>query len=492
MKGILLLLLLCSSPLFSQTVYLPHEIETAAEPMGGLNYLNQFITSNLKIPFISAVKGLNKKVYVKGIIEPDGSMSQLEITRGIDSLSDQEAIRVLSLYKAWKPATIKGEKVRQTMVYPVSFRTQARADFDTTRFAFINYFDDQFKPAAEAGNYGYRTILTVDSNGYVNQDVVFEQLKNKKWKQILTIPLQKKEIWYKTGYYENRIDSVKAYQISAKDQNMASFATEATFQLNNKLLALTEYNSQGKASLVQEYDLNGMLRKTNMLSDSLDTEIRWHANGQIQSVVEKTIVIKVGETSETRYISSWEQDGIQRIKNGDGHWKSIGAELNGKKFIEEGNVIVGQKNGIWTGKLADSTLLYQEVYELGAFQEGFSIVNGEKIVYNEPTKQPYFKGGMTEFYKFLGTNIRFPGEAARQRRNGRVFLSFVVCEDGSLCDYKVEKSAGRDFDSEALRVVKRSNGMWEPGAIRGSKVRVKYNLPINFEMNLPPVSVQSF
>ncbi|WP_221389721.1 energy transducer TonB [Dyadobacter sp. NIV53] len=491
MKGILIFLLLYSFPLFSQTVYLPHEIEMAAEPMGGLNYLNQFITSNLKIPFKSTVKGINKKVYVKGIVEPDGSMSQLEISRGIDSLCDQEAIRVLGLYKAWKPATVKGEKVRQTMVYPVSFRAQARPDFDSTELAFINYFDKQFKPATDAATYQYRHILPVDKNGYVNKDVVIEQLKNKKWKRMVTVPFLKKEIWHKTGYIENRMDSVRTYQISARDGNMASFAAEATFQLNGKLLALTDYNSEGKTSLIQEYDLKGMLRKTNTLSDSTDTEIRWHANGQIQSVVERTVVIKAGETSETHYINRWEQDGTQRIKNGDGHWESTGAELNGKTFIEEGNVVVGKKNGMWTGKFADSTLIYQEIYELGSFQEGFSMVNGEKIVYNEPVKQPHFKGGMAEFYKFLGTNIHYPMEAARNRVKGRVFLSFVVCEDGSLCDYKVDKSAGPDLDSEALRVVKKMNGMWEPGAVRGNKVRVKYNLPINFEVSFPPVSVSN-
>ena len=482
MKEILLFLLFYSNPLFSQTIYLPHEIETAAEPIGGLSYLNQFIGSNLQIPFKSAVNGLNKKVFVKGIVEPDGGMSQLEIIRGIDSLCNQEAIRVLSLYKAWKPATIKGEKVRQTMVYPVSFRATANPAFDTIRFAFIDYFDDKFKPATDAGTFEYRSILPVDKNGYVSQDVVFEQFKGKKWKSIVTIPFVKKEIWHKSGYFENGIDSLRAYQLSARDENMASFASEATFQMDHKLLALTEYNSQGKASRSLEYDLSGMLRKTNIISDSNDTEIRWHSNGQIESVVEKTLVIKFGETSETRYISRWEKDGSQRLKDGDGYWKSIGTEWNGKKFIEEGNVVTGKKHGIWNGKLTDSTLIYQEIYELGIFKEGFSMINGEKIAYDEPTRQPYFKGGINEFYKFLGTNIRYPISAAKNGVKGRVFLSFVVCEDGSLCDYKVDKSAGRDLDTEALRVVKKMNGLWEPGAIRGNNVRVKYHLPINFEM----------
>jgi TonB family protein len=109
-------------------------------------------------------------------------------------------------------------------------------------------------------------------------------------------------------------------------------------------------------------------------------------------------------------------------------------------------------------------------------------VNGEKISYKNKALQPKFKGGLPEFYKFLGQNIKYPSEAARNRISGRVYLSFVVCEDGSLCDYEVVKGVRRDLDNEALRVVKSMSGKWEPGVMRGQKVRVKYNLPINFQL----------
>ena len=80
-------------------------------------------------------------------------------------------------------------------------------------------------------------------------------------------------------------------------------------------------------------------------------------------------------------------------------------------------------------------------------------------------------------------NIRYPIDAQRQRAQGRVFISFVVCEDGSLCEHDVIKSAGnRDLDQEALRIVKQMKNVWTPGEIRGRKVRVKYNLPVNFTL----------
>lgn len=115
-------------------------------------------------------------------------------------------------------------------------------------------------------------------------------------------------------------------------------------------------------------------------------------------------------------------------------------------------------------------------------ENGYSIVNGEKIEYANPVINPAFKGGRREMYKFLAMNIKYPINAAKRGVSGKVMLSFVVCEDGSLCDYKVESGAGFGLDDEALRVVKLTNGLWQPGVLRGQKVRVKYKLPVNFQL----------
>lgn len=51
-----------------------------------------------------------------------------------------------------------------------------------------------------------------------------------------------------------------------------------------------------------------------------------------------------------------------------------------------------------------------------------------------------------------------------------------------LCDYEVIKGVHPDIDEEALRVVKKMSGRWKPGVQQGKKVRVKYNMPINFSL----------
>lgn len=481
MKSLLTLLLFCAVPVLAQKDYMPHEVEKAAEPAGGLATLNQFISSNLRIPFRAAVKGVNGRVYLKGVVEPDGRMSRIEVTRGLDTLCNTEAMRVLGMYKAWKPAILKGEKVRQIVFYPVTFKAEARSGYDSTRSLLVDYFDQQFNPAPDPTVAVYRRILPVDNQGFVVGNVGYEESKNKKWKKLGEATFTRKEIRFKSRYVNPKGDSLIAYHIAARDFNEASHATEATFHQDGRLLSYTEYELHGKASLTKDYDLNGMVRRQQIFTDSLITDALWDGNGQIRSHMEIPIV-KAGEHGEPFLMNSWGADGTQWVKDGNGYWRAVGETPDGRPLFEQGRVIGGLKDGKWTGKLADSTLFYEEVYDGGLMSSGFSFAAGEKVSYTKATINPVFKGGINELYKFMAMNIKYPVEAARRGASGRVMLSFVVCEDGSMCDYKVESSVGFGLDDEALRVVKLMNGKWEPGVMRGQKVKVKYNVPVNFQL----------
>ncbi|MCF0071681.1 energy transducer TonB [Dyadobacter sp. CY261] len=481
MKKLLTLLLFLSAPGFAQKVYLPHEVEKQAEPGGGLVALNQFINSNLEIPFKSSVEGVNGRVYLKGVVQPDGSMNQIEVTRGIDTLCNAEAVRVLALYRGWRPAMVAGERVSQAVFFPVTFKANAKPGYNAARHAFVDYFDKQFNPAADSTIAEYRRTLPVDDRGFVSGNVAYDELKGKKWKKLGEAKFAKTQIRYKSRFVNPNADSIPAYRISARDYNEGSHAAEVTFNSDGRKLSYTDYGVNGKASLIKDYDLNGMVRRQQLLTDSLVTDVYWDPNGQIRAHRDFPIN-KMGVKDNPYLMNAWGPDGTQYVKNGDGYWRAVGETPHGKWLFEQGKVVDGIKDGKWIGKLADSTQYYEEIYDLGQFKSGVAWVNGEKTEYAKPQIQPEFKGGIKEFYKFLASNIRYPPTAAKNGVTGRVMLSFVVCEDGSMCDYKVENRVGYGLDEEALRVVKLMNGKWEPGELRGEKVKVKYNVPINFQM----------
>ncbi|MFC3364221.1 energy transducer TonB [Pedobacter fastidiosus] len=97
-------------------------------------------------------------------------------------------------------------------------------------------------------------------------------------------------------------------------------------------------------------------------------------------------------------------------------------------------------------------------------------------------KQPEFPGGLKAFYQYLGQNIKYPKEAAKNKIYGRVFLSFTVEKNGELTDIKVTRGVSRDIDAEAVRVISESPN-WSPGIQFGVPVRVRYNINVNFNLN---------
>lgn len=76
--------------------------------------------------------------------------------------------------------------------------------------------------------------------------------------------------------------------------------------------------------------------------------------------------------------------------------------------------------------------------------------------------------------------IRYPEEARSAGIEGRVYVQFIVDEDGNVDNPKVVRGIGGGADEEALRVV--SQAKFKPGMQKGRTVRVQYSLPIHFKL----------
>ena len=107
--------------------------------------------------------------------------------------------------------------------------------------------------------------------------------------------------------------------------------------------------------------------------------------------------------------------------------------------------------------------------------------NKQGKVYTAVDKVPSFPGGTDKFYKFLQTNIKYPAEMRAKKIEGKVFISFIVEEDGSLSNIKILKEPGYGSGKEAARVLGLSP-KWEPGMQKNQNVRVAYTMPISFTL----------
>jgi TonB family protein len=106
----------------------------------------------------------------------------------------------------------------------------------------------------------------------------------------------------------------------------------------------------------------------------------------------------------------------------------------------------------------------------------------QKEVFMVVEVMPQHPGGTKGLQKYLSENIKYPPEAQKKGIQGKVFVGFVIDENGNVTDAKVVRSVDPLIDAEALRVV---NGMqkWTPGKQRGKAVKVAFTLPINFALN---------
>ncbi|MFD2935706.1 M56 family metallopeptidase [Spirosoma flavum] len=106
-------------------------------------------------------------------------------------------------------------------------------------------------------------------------------------------------------------------------------------------------------------------------------------------------------------------------------------------------------------------------------------VDGE--IFTVVEEQPEFQGGMAGLGSYLGKNLRYPAAAQKAKAEGRVFVSFVVTKSGEITDVEILKGIGYGADEEAIRVVQ-NMPRWQPAKQNGQLVNVKFNLPINFQL----------
>lgn len=99
-------------------------------------------------------------------------------------------------------------------------------------------------------------------------------------------------------------------------------------------------------------------------------------------------------------------------------------------------------------------------------------------------KMPKFdnKDDISVVSNYIAQNIRYPAIAKEKGTQGKVYVSFVVEEDGSISTTKIERGVDPILDKEAIRVIE-SMPKWTPGYQRGQAVRVKFTLPVVFKLN---------
>ena len=99
-------------------------VESTPEFPGGPAKMMEYIAKNIKYPAMARESGIQGRVFVNFVVEPDGSVSNVKVLRGIGGGCDEEAVRVVESMPKWTPGRQRGKAVRVSFNLPVRFTLQ--------------------------------------------------------------------------------------------------------------------------------------------------------------------------------------------------------------------------------------------------------------------------------------------------------------------------------------------------------------------------------
>lgn len=116
------------APEIEEEEVVEQEVFTIVEEMpgypGGDAKMYEYLGKNIKYPQIARESSIQGRVFVNFVVEPDGSVTNVKVLRGIGGGCDEEAMRVVKSMPKWKPGKQRGKAVRVSYTLPVVFKLQ--------------------------------------------------------------------------------------------------------------------------------------------------------------------------------------------------------------------------------------------------------------------------------------------------------------------------------------------------------------------------------
>jgi len=97
-------------------------VEEWPEFPGGDGARVKFLSENIIYPKVAKETGIQGPVHLTFVVEKDGSITNVNILRGIGGGCDEEATRVVSSMPKWKPGRQNGKEVRVQFNMPINFK----------------------------------------------------------------------------------------------------------------------------------------------------------------------------------------------------------------------------------------------------------------------------------------------------------------------------------------------------------------------------------
>ena len=96
-------------------------VEQMPEFPGGTDAMYSFLATNILYPDYARKKGIEGKVFIQFIISEVGKVTEAKVIRGVDTVLDREALRVVNKMPNWESGKMDGKAVKVQYTLPISF-----------------------------------------------------------------------------------------------------------------------------------------------------------------------------------------------------------------------------------------------------------------------------------------------------------------------------------------------------------------------------------
>lgn len=443
----------------------------AQNPTEEIDPIQEFIEATVQIPFQARLSNIQGVVAVRITMGYDNLPEKYEITQNLNEECDQEALRVVRLIN---PKYLNDRlAAKKDVVLEVPFFNPHLLHF--SKGYLVEYYDKD-KNSYEGQEPTYMRRYLVDTlSGMINSSIEYFTFQNKELKLLETVNLER-DSWKhvpKTEMLENASDSTKIYFRTARRYNDFPFFVQGFYE--NGRESSRSFNGES-CTYYPSGSVATISKKIKEGKENITKSIEWFANGLMASVIINTR--NEGESID-RYLTVWDTQGKQIVRNGEGNFEYC-ERKNGEVIFYSGLVKEGLKEEQWKGKTTGGEVLFEETYQKGKFVKGISFDNGQTFEYDKKEVPAEFIGGVPSLLKHLQKNLRYPESAQRANAQGKVYVQFTVHPDGTLNDFNVLKGIGFGCDEEAVRVIQLSSGKWKSGKRRGKEAKTRFTLPISY------------
>ena len=194
---------------------------------------------------------------------------------------------------------------------------------------------------------------------------------------------------------------------------------------------------------------------------------------------------------EQYYYLNGKKHSVKEVKNGSEDGTLTWWYKNGQKWCV-GQYSKGKKHGKFVYWYPNGV-----VKEEGTFNNDKRVggwisydKHGLRIYGKDIDQEPLYsnarnhKKSIKLLAKHIEVHTNYPKEGKENKLEGRVVVSFTIDEKGNVVDIDITESVNPYLDKKAVKIIE-SLEQWKPGSHQGKAVRVRYSLPIRFQLHQP-------